>query len=139
MRTIVMILLFTVSVLLLGLGVPGDSQHKEPVPLVRVNTQELKHLAEQHKATREKRIRESGELPRMTPAIGVRGLLPQKNLALDFHPSRRIFSADGGCIGWYHNLRSPPDASRVAHHTDDLLVSPPTASPPTPSPTAISG
>jgi hypothetical protein len=79
MRTIAMILMLTVSLLLLGLGVPGDSQHKEPVPLVRVNTQELKHLAEQHKATREKRIRESGELPRMTPAsirLTDRALIP---------------------------------------------------------------
>jgi hypothetical protein len=78
MKHIRVIWLFALCLLLLGLTVPSDNQHKGSAPLVRVNTDTLKHLAEQHKATREKRIRESGELPRMTPAIRVRGLLPQK-------------------------------------------------------------
>jgi hypothetical protein len=68
MKRILLVFCAIVSLLLLGALGFRDSQFRGPIPLVRVNTEEMRQLAEQYKAEKATRLKERGGPPRMSPA-----------------------------------------------------------------------
>jgi len=73
MKTKITIALAAVVALFLFTGFPFGSLGRlvdgtPPLPLVRVNTQEMQQLADQFRAEKEERLRSFGESPQLLPA-----------------------------------------------------------------------